>query len=97
MAGCAAPRTDPAPGAVAARPAGQGVVVAIRPVSGQAGARVLGLVGASPGARGAVEVIVRADEGQTLSVVQADAQGLRPGQRVALSRGARTAIAVAAP
>ncbi len=97
LAGCAAPQPAPAPVAARSDAPGHGVVVAIREVRPPAGAQVLGLVGAGPVRSGAVEVIVRADGGRTLSVVQAGADGLRPGQRVTLSGGVRTAIAAAGP
>ncbi len=45
----------------------------------------------------AVEFIIREDNGQTISVVQTNEDQFRPGERVALTRGARTRIARAAP
>lgn len=51
--------------------------------------------GASTGT--AVEFIIREDNGQTISVVQTNEENLRPGERVVLTRGARTRIARAAP
>jgi outer membrane lipoprotein SlyB len=41
----------------------------------------------------AVEFIIRQDDGSTLSVVQTNEDGFRPGDRVVLTRGARTHIA----
>lgn len=45
----------------------------------------------------AVEFIIREDNGQTISVVQTNEDQFRPGERVVLTRGARTRIARAAP
>jgi outer membrane lipoprotein SlyB len=40
-----------------------------------------------------MELIIRDDGGRTISVVQTDADGFKPGERVALTGGARTRIA----
>ncbi|MDE2197424.1 MAG: glycine zipper 2TM domain-containing protein [Rhodospirillales bacterium] len=40
----------------------------------------------------AMEFIIREDSGQTISVVQTNETGLQPGDRVVLTRGARTHI-----
>ena len=40
----------------------------------------------------AVEFIIREDSGQTISVVQTNEEDFRPGERVILTRGARTRI-----
>jgi len=40
----------------------------------------------------AVEFIIREDSGQTISVVQTNEENFRPGDRVILTRGARTRI-----
>jgi len=45
----------------------------------------------------AVEFIIREDNGQTISVVQTNEDNFHPGERIVLSRGARTHIARAAP
>lgn len=45
----------------------------------------------------AVEFIIREDNGHTISVVQTNEDQFRPGERVVLTRGARTRIARAAP
>ncbi len=45
----------------------------------------------------AVEFIIREDSGQTISVVQTNEDQFRPGERVVLTRGARTRIGRAAP
>ena len=45
----------------------------------------------------AVEFIIREDNGQTISVVQTNEENFQSGERVILSRGARTRIARAAP
>lgn len=61
---------------------------------------ILGAMGttAGPGAGAdpAFEFILREDTGQTVSVVQANEEGLRPGERVVLSMGARTRLSRAA-
>jgi outer membrane lipoprotein SlyB len=44
----------------------------------------------------ATEFIVREDSGATISVVQANDDGLRTGDRVAVTQGARTRIVPAA-
>ena len=41
----------------------------------------------------AIEFIIREDDGQTISVVQSNELGFQPGERVVLTRGARTRIA----
>jgi outer membrane lipoprotein SlyB len=41
----------------------------------------------------AVEFIIREDSGQTISVVQTNEERFQPGERVVLTRGARTRIA----
>ena len=41
----------------------------------------------------AVEFIIREDNGQTISLVQTNEEQFRPGERVVLTRGARTRIA----
>jgi outer membrane lipoprotein SlyB len=45
----------------------------------------------------AVEFIIREDDGQTISVVQTNEDGFRPGDRVVLTRGARTRLQHAGP
>jgi outer membrane lipoprotein SlyB len=81
-----------------------GVIVSRRPIAGAehpgaAGrdvrASILGAVGAAAGQgaeQAAFEFIVREDDGQTVSVVQTDEAGLRPGDRVLLSMGTRTRL-----
>ena len=44
----------------------------------------------------AVEFIIREDNGQTISVVQINEDALRPGERIIVSRGARTRLQRAA-
>ena len=41
----------------------------------------------------AVEFVIREDDGRTITVVQTNEENFRPGDRVALSRGARTRLA----
>ncbi len=45
----------------------------------------------------AVEFVIREDDGRTITVVQTNEDNFQPGERVVLSRGARTRIARAAP
>ena len=45
----------------------------------------------------AMEFIVREDSGQTFSVVQTDEDRFQPGERVVITRGARTRLARAQP
>ena len=70
-------------------------------VLGAIGGAVLGGVVGSAIENGAsqsqaVEFIIREDSGQTISVVQTNEEDFRPGDRVILSRGARTRIGHAA-
>ena len=101
LAGCAAPAATvptavtPSPLTRAAAPVG-GVIVAVRPAPLDTPARrsVLAALGLPPtAANGDVEIIVRADDGQPVSVLQNDAGDLRVGDRVALVAGQRTRIA----
>ena len=66
-----------------------------------AGAIVGGMAGsaieASANTGSAVEFIIREDNGQAISVVQTNEDGFRPGERVVLTRGARTRLQRAAP
>ena len=104
VAGCAPARTD----AVRAQPAplptggsaGGGVIVSIRPMHAAASAMILAALNEASAARGtlpatAVEFIIREDGGRAISVVQSDAGGFRPGERVVLISGARTGLAPA--
>ena len=66
-------------------------------VLGAIGGAVLGGVVGSAIENGAsqsqaVEFIIREDSGQTISVVQTNEEDFRPGERVILTRGARTRI-----
>lgn len=45
----------------------------------------------------AVEFIIREDSGQTISVVQTNEEDFQPGERVLLTRGARTRLSRVAP
>jgi outer membrane lipoprotein SlyB len=45
----------------------------------------------------AVEFIIREDSGQTISVVQTNEENFRPGERVVITRGARTRLSRTAP
>jgi len=84
-----------------------GVIVSCRPIEATAGGDVRGAIlgavggpagnGAGQGAAEAVfEFIVREGSGQTLSVVQTNAAGLRPGERVVLSMSPRARLSRAA-
>lgn len=57
---------------------------------------ILGAVGAErgpgPDPEAGFEFILRGDDGQTISVVQGNADGLRPGERVVMSMGGRTRL-----
>ncbi len=109
IAACALQRTDQVPTTEDTRPAVDvryGTIVAIRPASHPADnagvATILlaiGAAGSGAPARGrAVEVIVREDfAAAPMSVVQSDAQHLRPGDRVVITRGTRTRLARGAP
>ncbi len=69
--------------------------MSIRPitVSGETHANLAGTLGASGGPPAAsTEFIVREDSGGTISVVQVNQENFRPGDRVGLTRGARTSL-----
>jgi hypothetical protein len=82
-----------------------GTIAAIRPTgfappiasAGGVSLSILRAIGpvADPAAAqgGATEVIVRTDAGETISVVQGDASGLRPGERVVVTSGAPSRVA----
>ncbi len=104
VAGCAPARTDavraegvPAPSGAP----GGGVIVSMRPMTVAASDAILIALNESGVAHGTrpaagVEFIVREDGGRTVSVVQSDAGGFRPGERVVLTGGARTRVVHAA-
>jgi len=103
VAACARVHTNAsvagAPAAVAAPAASSdaGVIVTLRPMTVAASSTILvalnqDALGRAPRPPAGVEVIVRGDDGRTVSVVQADGGGLRPGDRVRLTGGARTRI-----
>ena len=95
---------SPAPGVIGgAGRASYGVIVSCRPIEAAGGGDVrgaiLGAVGGPAGqgaSEAAFEFVIREDNGQTLSVVQANPAGLRPGERVVLSMGTRTRLSRAA-
>ncbi len=70
-------------------------------VGGIVGAIVGGIAGSavehSASGGEAVEFIIREDDGQTISVVQTNEDHFQPGERIVLTRGARTRIGRAAP
>ena len=96
--------TNPAPtGTNTVQPAklSNGVIVSIRPitVSGAVHANVAVAFGGpmaggieGPPAAGAVEFIIREDAGDTISVVQANDDNFRPGERVGLTDGPHARI-----
>jgi outer membrane lipoprotein SlyB len=111
-----APTTRPSPTASAPElpggPAGPayGTIDAVRPIAMSAGAtgndpkaQILTAMGvAAPGAPDATasEIVVQTDDGQTLSVIQANPAGLAPGERVEIVPGAMPRLqplAAAAP
>ncbi len=100
---CAAAPIPPPQAAPVAMVTGR--LVAVRPLlAATVRQPVLSALGTSPVADPAgavVECIVLADDGRTLSVVQPDPGGLRPGLRVALRAAplsaTRLAVASAAP
>lgn len=81
--------------AVAPRGSDGGLIVSVRPMTASDAILLALNEGAARGAHsgGAMEFIIRQDSGRTISVVQANADGFRPGERVALTGGARTRIA----
>jgi outer membrane lipoprotein SlyB len=83
-----------------------GVIASLRPVArpiGGPGTSILAAVGmgGAAGAQAAVpaetEFVIRSDDGRTLSVMQSNDQNFHAGERVALSRGARTRVVRPAP
>lgn len=79
-------------------PVSHGVVASVRPMAGGPGAvrgRILGAIGmAAPEPReGVVEIIIRQDDGRALSVMQANTDSIRAGERVLLTRGTGTRVA----
>jgi len=98
IAGCATRAEPPAPKAHAAPPAGvPGTILAMRPVPAETPepARILlsglGTEGTRP-ANDVFEFIIRTASGTTISVVQPRTNGLHPGERVSILRGAETRI-----
>jgi outer membrane lipoprotein SlyB len=105
LAGCATPAAPTPAATELQRPAATyGVVVSRRPIQAPTGndirGSILGAVGnrlpAGTATTAACEFIVREDNGQTVSVVQTDEVGLRPGDRVVLSVGSRAHLSRAA-
>jgi hypothetical protein len=100
VAACAAPSPPPAAQGAPSRPAPKfvehGTILAIHPVPAEdpRTARILlaRLGDATPADGHSVEYILRDQDGTTISVVQADVDGLQPGDRVSIRRGARTRI-----
>jgi len=102
-AGCVG-RAAPPAGAPASAPqpaAAQAVVAAVRPLlqpAPESGAATLIRAAIGPTLSGAVqpatamEFVLRRDDGRVVSVVQDNAEHLRPGDRVVLLAGDRTRI-----
>lgn len=95
LAGCAAPRASPgaiarpAPDPGARGVAARGEVLIVRAGAPRPASRlVLARLGrAAPAEARAAEIVIRADDGRILSIVQDAEAGLRPGQRVAVLSG----------
>jgi outer membrane lipoprotein SlyB len=110
LAACAGNPMPPPPSSppVAAVPVTYGTIVSRRPTGipmgdvqgGEVRSTILYALGGASAdplvEGGAYEFIVREDDGVTISVVQADAGGLRPGERVVVSSGAHTRLSRAA-
>lgn len=97
--GCARPIVQAVSGAPQAHQR-YGTVLAVRRAAGDANARgaILRAIGRAPSgmampADALAEFIVRADDGDTVSVMREDADLLRPGDRVAVTLGAPTRLA----
>ncbi|MGA3399795.1 MAG: hypothetical protein ABSC95_11290 [Acetobacteraceae bacterium] len=98
LAGCATLPEPPVAKAQAAPPAGMhGTILAMRPVPA-ASPGPARLLLSSLGTQGAFvaghvfEFIVRTEGGTMISIVQPDAIGLHPGERVSIVQGAETRI-----
>jgi outer membrane lipoprotein SlyB len=96
-AGCSRHTAVPAAAAAPPRPdTHYGIIAAMRPaniVGRDARGTILRLIGAAAAPDGdAMEFIVRVDDGDTISVVQADTQRLRPGERVEVTASAPTRL-----
>ena len=93
LAGCAAPSASP--GAIAAPDPGapgvaaRGEVLIVRAGAPRPASRlVLARLGrAAPAEARVAEIVIRADDGRILSIVQDAEAGLRPGQRVTVLSG----------
>lgn len=98
LAGCATQTKSPVSNAQAPPPAGMpGTILAMRPVPAEPPepTRVLlsSLGGQNAQADSAVyEFIIRTENGTTMSIVQPLTNGLHPGERVSILRGAETRI-----
>ena len=103
LAACAPASGTMAPSAGAPggdEPARSATVVAVRPVPAPGNdmrGTILGAIGTGgatePGTEATCEFILRTDNGQTISVVQANAEGLHAGEHVVLSMGPRRRVA----
>lgn len=101
LAGCAAPAAAPPVVSAGTETIVTGrliaTIVVIRPVPApapQSGGAVLAAMGSTgAAAAGLSEIILRTDQGNVLSVVQADTTGLAPGGRVTVLTSPRLMIA----
>jgi outer membrane lipoprotein SlyB len=95
LAGCATPAAVEAPATTGRSAAAfHGTIVSVRAIAPQAAAgdpraSIIGAIGARPGtaAAPAVEIIIRGDAGQTISVVQANDADYRVGQQITVTPG----------
>jgi outer membrane lipoprotein SlyB len=103
--GCAQPATNPVPATATARPiaSAEGTILSMRPIavrSDRAPWRIALIADASAAtaitADGNIELtefIVRTGDGATISIVQPDAPGFRPGDRIVILRNGPARIA----
>jgi outer membrane lipoprotein SlyB len=104
LASCS-PAAKPVAAVPQPAPMEYGIIASLRPVLQAApngvatdpGARILAAIGvgvpAGVGtAPGEAEFVIRADDGRTLSIMQANDKNFRAGQRVALSGGPRMQV-----
>ncbi len=94
VAACATPAAVEAPAPTGRGAAIHGTIVSVRAIAppaaaGDPRASIIGAIGARPGSSGAqsVEIIIRGDGGQTISVVQANDGDYRVGQQITVTPG----------
>lgn len=94
LAGCAAQHPKAALAVPADRDVSYGTILVKRQAA--IGPDVLAAIGETGGrADPATEFIIREDDGETVSVVQASGARLKPGERVRIIRGSETRLAAA--